>query len=167
MQINWAIEFLLAFLIAVLYATFVEYTMHRLMHAGIVYGDQHAKHHQEDTGKGWFEEFGNYFIPSLTILWFGFLCSTVAGIGFALGGTLASVWGAYAHQLQHENPELVFWLSRPVHHLHHKHNMAKHNFGISVDFWDRIFGTYRAGKWQPEKEPSEYPLRSFVGIRWS
>ncbi len=166
MQISGAVQFLLAFLVAVLYGTFVEYTMHRLMHAGIVHGDQHAKHHQDGSGKGWFEEFRNYFLPSLTILWFGFLYSPAAGIGFALGGTLASAFGAYAHQLQHERPELVFWLPRPVHHLHHTHQMWKHNFGISVDFWDRIFGTYRIETWKPERKPSEYPMRCFVGIRW-
>jgi sterol desaturase/sphingolipid hydroxylase (fatty acid hydroxylase superfamily) len=162
----WLIELLLAFFIAILYATFVEYTMHRFMHAGFVYGDQHAKHHEEGTGKGWYEEFLNYSLPSLTILWFGFLYSPVAGIGFAAGGLLAAAFGAYAHQLQHERPELVFWLPRPVHHLHHKHRMVRHNFGISVDLWDRLFGTYRPGVWEPEKKPSEYPLASFFNIRW-
>ncbi|MGR9108255.1 MAG: sterol desaturase family protein [Gammaproteobacteria bacterium] len=165
MQISSVIEFFLAFFIAILYGTFVEYTMHRLMHAGLVLGDQHAKHHQDGTGKGWFEEFLNYSLPSITVLWFGFLYSTVAGIGFALGGILASAFGAYAHQLQHERPELTFWLARPVHHLHHKHHMWRHNFGISVDFWDRIFGTYKAADWEPDGK-SRYPLRSYFSIRW-
>ncbi|MGH8474879.1 MAG: sterol desaturase family protein [Methylococcales bacterium] len=166
MQINSVIEFFAAFLFAVFYATFVEYTMHRFMHAGIVAGHQHWMHHQQNTGLGWLEEFRNYLVPTLSILWFGFLYSTAAGIGFAMGGTLAAAWAAYAHQLQHERPELVFWLSRPIHYLHHELKMWKHNFGISVDFWDRIFGTYRPGTWQPEKKPSEYPLREFFRIQW-
>lgn len=166
MNNNWVIEFLLAFLIALIYASFVEYTMHRFMHTRLVYGEQHAMHHRDGTGKGWVEEFLNYSIPSLSVIWFGFLYSAVAGIGFALGGLLASAFGAYAHQLQHERPELVFWLSRPVHHLHHTQKMAKHNFGISVDFWDRLFGTYDPGVWEPEKKPFEYPLIDLLRIHW-
>jgi len=165
-QINdWAIG-LVAFSFAAFYATFTEYVMHRAMHAGLVWHDLHARHHQDGTGKGWYEEFMNYFLPSIPFLWVGFLYSIPAGIGFATGGTLATVWAAYAHQVQHERPELVFWLPQPVHHLHHKHKMYKHNFGIAVDFWDRVFGTYKAVEWHPEKKPSEYPLISFFQIQW-
>ncbi|MCI0654785.1 MAG: sterol desaturase family protein [Methylococcaceae bacterium] len=166
MQINSVFEFLLAFLFAAFYATFVEYTMHRFMHAGFVASHQHAMHHQQNTGEGWLEEFRNYFVPTLSILWVGFLYSAEAGVGFAAGGALAAAWAAYAHQLQHERPELVFWLSRPIHHLHHKHKMLKHNFGISVEFWDHVFGTYRPGTWEPEKKPSQYPLHEFFRIQW-
>lgn len=166
MQLNSLLEFLLAFLIAIIYGTFVEYTMHRLMHAGIVFGDQHAKHHQDGTGKGWFEEFRNYALPSISVLWFGFLYSPVAGIGFAAGGLLASAFGAYAHQIQHERPEMVFWLSRPVHFIHHRDKMWHHNFGIAVDFWDRLFGTYKPGDWEADKKNMRQSLRGLADIRW-
>jgi sterol desaturase/sphingolipid hydroxylase (fatty acid hydroxylase superfamily) len=73
---------------------------------------------------------------------------------------------AYAHQVQHDRPELVFWLPRPVHHLHHKHKMWHHNFGILVDFWDRIFGTYKVVEWKPEKRPFQHRFREFFSIHW-
>ena len=35
---------------------------------------------------------------------------------------------------------------RPVHFLHHKHHMWKTNFGITVDWWDYVFGTSLSGR---------------------
>src|SRR5581483_3230173 len=70
------------------------------------------------------------------------------------------------HQLQHERPELCFWLPRPGHYLHHRHRMWRHNFGITVDVWDRVFGTYRSEPWRPDKPFYAYPLRDFLRISW-
>jgi len=155
-----------SFVFAMVFGTLAEYVVHRLMHSGKVLGKKHAKHHQAAHGQGWFGEFLDYFLPSLAILWAGFLFSIPAGIGFAIGGTIYAALAAYSHQIQHERPELTFWLPRPVHHLHHSHKMWNHNFGISVDFWDRVFGTYKRVEWNPEKRPFEYPLSSFVRIKW-
>ena len=41
-----------------------------------------------------------------------------------------------------------------------------HNFGIGVSLWDRVFGTYRAADWKPERRARDYPLREFIDIRW-
>jgi sterol desaturase/sphingolipid hydroxylase (fatty acid hydroxylase superfamily) len=68
--------------------------------------------------------------------------------------------------VQHDNPELIFWLPRPVHYLHHSHKMWHHNFGITVDFWDRIFGTYKPVEWSPSRRPLQYPLKSYLQIKW-
>ncbi len=166
MQFYYWLEALIAFHVAIIYATFAEYVLHRLMHARLILGYQHAMHHREGTGNSWLEEFLNYVIPSFSVLWIGFLYSFSAGIGFAIGGITAAAWAAYAHQLQHEHPELVFWLPRPVHYLHHRHNMWNYNFGISTDIWDRIFGTYKAVEWVPAKKPLSYPLQNFLQIQW-
>jgi sterol desaturase/sphingolipid hydroxylase (fatty acid hydroxylase superfamily) len=160
------IEGILAFLFAIVLGTFIEYAVHRLMHFGAFLQRKHAKHHQAGHGQGWLGEFSDYFLPSLLIIWIGFPFSIALGIGFAIGAFVYAGMAAYAHQVQHENPDLVFWLRRPVHHLHHKHKMWKHNFGILVDFWDRVFGTYRREDWQPSKRLREYPLSSFLKIRW-
>lgn len=160
------IEGLAAFCLALFIGSLVEYGMHRVMHAGVIYGANHAKHHREGTGQGWFGEFLGYFLPSLFFIWLGFLVSVAAGIGFALGGALHAVWSAYAHQLQHERPELVFWMKRPVHHLHHAGRMWHHNFGISSDIWDRIFGTYRPVEWD---DPGPVKPAAYAGlftIKW-
>ncbi|MBX2801077.1 MAG: sterol desaturase family protein [Myxococcales bacterium] len=134
----------MAFGLALLVGTFVEYWGHRLMHVGRVLKKRHARHHQRGTGQGWLGEFRDYVLPTLLICWVGFLHSTEAGVGFLLGDLCYAALAAYAHQLQHERPKQVFWLSQPVHAVHHYHQEWHHNFGITVDVWDRVFGTFKA-----------------------
>jgi len=155
-----------AFLIAFVIGTLVEYLVHRLMHRGHVLGKKHAEHHRDGWGQGWLGEFSDYFLPTLLVIWLGFLYSVAAGIGWALGGFTYAALAAYAHQLQHEYPDLVFWMPRPVHYLHHKHHMWKTNFGILVDWWDHVFGTYKYVEWQRDKPIRSYGLRCFFRISW-
>ena len=64
-------------------------------------------------------------------------------------------------------PLISFWLPRPVHYLHHRENMWRHNFGISLDIWDRVFATYKPVGWQPDQRARDYPLRSYLDITWT
>jgi sterol desaturase/sphingolipid hydroxylase (fatty acid hydroxylase superfamily) len=159
-------QFVIAFSFAVVFGSLVEYFVHRWMHDGKVLKIRHAKHHRNLDGQGWWGEFKDYFLPGLAIIWVGFLVSIPAGLGFATGALGYAAFAAYAHQVQHERPELVFWLPRPVHYLHHRENMWRHNFGISLDIWDRLFATYKPVDWQPERRARDYPLKSFVDITW-
>src|SRR5262249_62284977 len=109
---------LAAFLIAVVVGTFVEYWGHRLMHWFLL-RKKRAEHHRAGWGQGWLGEFFDYLVGTLPILALGFLYSVEAGVGFLAGGLVYAAWAAYSHQLQHERPELCFWLPRPVHYLHH------------------------------------------------
>ena len=161
----WA-EGLGAFLIAFAIGTLVEYLVHRLMHKGKMLGKKHAEHHRDGWGQGWLGEFGDYGLPTLLVIWLGFLVSVPAGIGWALGGLLYAALAAYAHQIQHENPDMVFWMPRPVHYLHHKHHMWKTNFGILVDWWDRVFGTYKYVEWKRTQSIRAHGLRAFFRISW-
>ncbi len=158
--------FFFVLLLALLFSTFMEYTIHRLMHARYVLGTKHLEHHKEGTGQGWWGEFLDYFLPTIPFLWFGFLYSVAAGIGWALGGFIYACIAAYAHQVQHDNPDLVFWLKKPVHHLHHKEKMWHHNFGITFSFWDKVFGTYDDTDWIPNKKRNEYQLSDYFKIQW-
>ncbi len=166
MRWDWMGEAAVGCLLAFIVGTLAEYVFHRLMHAGKVLGKLHVDHHKDGSGQGWFGEFRDYFLPSVVVLWVGFLYSVAAGIGIVVGGTLYGMLAAYAHQVQHERPELVFWLPRPVHYLHHKHKMWHHNFGILIDVWDRVFGTYRAEEWNPERRPFQHRPREFFQIKW-
>lgn len=40
----------------------------------------------------------------------------------------------------------------PVHYVHHKYNQWEYNFGLAVDWWDKVFGTYQAVDWLGESE---------------
>jgi sterol desaturase/sphingolipid hydroxylase (fatty acid hydroxylase superfamily) len=172
MQTEELLAGLTAFLVALFLGTLVEYSVHRLMHAGKILGKKHAEHHRDGWGQGWLGEFRDYSVGTAPLLLGGFLLAyfglgwTAAGVGWVAGGLVYAALAAYAHQVQHERPELVFWLKRPVHHLHHKHHMWKHNFGIMVDFWDRVFGTYKPMEWNPERRPFQHPLRAFFQIKW-
>ena len=135
---------IVGFVTAAFVATFVEYWGHRLMHFGKLLGKHHAGHHAKGTGQGWLREFRDYAVPSIPGLGLGFLVSPAVGVGWFAGGLSYAACAAFAHQLQHERPTQVFWLTQPVHAVHHHHQEWHHNFGLTVDFWDRVFGTYRA-----------------------
>lgn len=157
---------------AVFTGTLVEYVVHRLMHGRKLLAKKHAEHHRHGWGQGVLGEFRDYLTGSLVVMAVGssasyFLLHSLAGaVGFATGGVLYAFLAAYAHQVQHERPELVFWLRRPVHHLHHHHHLWHYNFGILVDFWDRVFGTYKALDWAPARPTVSRSLRSYFQIKW-
>jgi len=162
---------LAAFLGTLVVGSFVEYVVHRLMHRRIVLGKVHADHHVAQIGQGWFKEFLAYFIPVIPVIVVlsivnYFLGWYWMGAGEALGGLIFSGFAAYAHQVQHEHPELAFWMPRPVHHIHHAHNMWHHNFGITSDIWDRIFGTYKYVDWRPERSWRQIRPWHFFQIQW-
>ncbi|HOC16786.1 MAG TPA: sterol desaturase family protein [Vicinamibacterales bacterium] len=155
-----------AFAAALVVGSFFEYVVHRLMHLRWVLGDRHLQHHRKGWGQGVLGEFRDYLYGVPVIGWLGFPHSVEAGIGFAAGCVAYAFFAGYSHQLNHERPELVFWLPRPVHHLHHAHRQWKQNFGIGVDIWDRLFGTYQVVEWKPERRPFDHPLREFGRIWW-
>src|SRR5213082_3279803 len=73
-----------AFVIAFVLGTLVEYVVHRLMHNRYLLGKKHAEHHRDGWGQGWLGEFGDYFLPTVLVIWVGLLYSIGAGIGWAL-----------------------------------------------------------------------------------
>jgi sterol desaturase/sphingolipid hydroxylase (fatty acid hydroxylase superfamily) len=156
-------EWFTAFLIALMVGSLVEYWGHRAMHT-ILLKKKHAEHHRDGDGQGWFWEFVDYTVGVIPILPLGFIYSTPAGIGFAAGGLAYAAFAAYSHQLQHERPELCFWMVRPCHAIHHEQHLWKSNFGISLDLWDRVFGTYKKVDWSPP--PRERCVSGFFQIKW-
>lgn len=158
-------EWLIAFLIALLFGTLVEYWGHRLMHT-VLLKKKHAEHHRDGWGQGWLGEFWDYALGTVYILPLGFLYSVEAGFGFAAGGIFFAAFAAYSHQLQHERPELCFWMLRPVHHIHHENHMWKNNFGISCDLWDHVFRTYKRGEWEPSKITRPRSIWGLFKIKW-
>jgi len=161
-----AIEFVIAAASAVVFGTFVEYFVHRSMHWGFLHPEGHRYHHESNDARTFLRDFVDYGTPAALLCWPGFFISTVSGFGWAAGAMLYAALASYAHQLQHANADLVFWMPRPVHRLHHVHDMKEKNFGILVDWWDRLFGTYAAVEWPCTTPADRYRLKDYGAIPW-
>ncbi len=153
------------FIAAFLFASLVEYWVHRLMHKPGKFGERHRDHHRRNEGQGVVWEFRDYIKSTILLMWPMFLISNAAGIGWVLGAVFYAAFSAYAHQLQHENPKLCFWMKMPVHYVHHKYQMWHHNFGLAVDWWDHVFGTYQLVEWESEQE-LKLAENNYLQLRW-
>ena len=153
------------FIAAFIFSSLVEYWVHRWMHLPGKFGQVHRDHHRRNEGQGVIWEFRDYVKGALIPMLGMFLVSPVAGIGWLLGALVYAAFSAYAHQLQHENPTKCFWMKMPVHYVHHKYQMWEHNFGLAVDWWDYVFGTYKPVDWLTETELSQ-PERGYLQLRW-
>jgi sterol desaturase/sphingolipid hydroxylase (fatty acid hydroxylase superfamily) len=161
--------FAAGFLAALVIGSLFEYVGHILMHRRVILGKVHTRHHKDGDGQGWLAEFAAYWFgstPLAAALFAGawYLDWEAVAWGIVSGGTAFAAFAAYAHQLQHDRPDLVFWMRRPVHHLHHAGQMWRHNFGISLDVWDRVFGTYKLVEWNPP--PRVRRWRELLAIKW-
>jgi len=155
----------LTFLAALIVASFLEYAVHRLMHAGLVLVAKHAEHHKDGWGQGFWPELRDYVVPGLPVTLPSWLLGTEVGVGWTSGFATFAVFVAYAHQLQHDNPVACRWMRIPVHYVHHRDQMWHHNFGLSTDLWDRLLGTYRVVPFGEEFTP-EQRRRGPLDIRW-
>ncbi|NJL82538.1 MAG: sterol desaturase family protein [Chloroflexaceae bacterium] len=160
-------QILLSVLLAFLVCSFLEYWIHRLMHHWSWFGriTKHQKHHSHNTGAGVFVELGNYcaIVPFVTIP--AFLVAPAMGIGVLVGSLLYVAFAAYAHQLQHDNPTKCFWLKMPLHYVHHGQNQWHYNYGLVIDWWDYVFGTYKPADWLTP-ELSNQPHRHYWQLKW-
>lgn len=147
-----------------------EYWVHIFMHKRILLGHSHIFHHEEPWDEHFFQQYKYYLLgwaPMSGAFILGFWAAgyLLVGLGIAAGGFLWATWVAYAHTLQHEKPELVFWMRRPIHYIHHTHHLPGYNFGLSVDWWDHVFGTYKAMPWTCAPRPRWWGLH-LLSIHW-
>lgn len=150
---------------AFIFSSFVEYWIHRLVHSSARAGKRHRDHHRRNEGQGVFLEFVDYVKGAGIAMVVPLIFSIPFGLGWLTGALLYAAFSAYAHQLQHENPAKCFWMPMPVHYVHHKYQMWYHNFGLAVDWWDRVFGTYKAVEWISDEERA-LAERSYLQLRW-
>jgi sterol desaturase/sphingolipid hydroxylase (fatty acid hydroxylase superfamily) len=154
------------FIAAFILASLVEYWVHRAMHRySDGFGKRHLDHHRRNEGQGVVWEFFDYIKGTVILIAPMFLVSLEAGLGWAAGAIAFAAFSAYAHQLSHENPVKLFWLPMPVHYVHHKYGQWHHNFGMALDIWDRIFGTYKPVEWVSEQEQRTAD-RTYLQLRW-
>ncbi|MEL6929308.1 MAG: sterol desaturase family protein [Cyanobacteria bacterium J06600_6] len=136
---------LLLFIFAFIFGSFLEYWVHRAMHVFPKFGNGltgHFGHHRSNTTKGFVGDFLDFSLVSLLVLP-AFLVSLYFGV-IMLSGTIAfAAFASYAHQIQHYNPHKCFWMKMPIHYIHHRDKQWHSNFGLAIDWWDIVFGTYQ------------------------
>ncbi len=152
-------------ILAFIFSSFVEYWIHRLMHHSPRFGERHRDHHRRNEGQGVLWEFRDYVKGAAIAMVLPFAISLEVGLGWLMGALAYALFSAYAHQLQHENPSKCFWMPMPVHYVHHKYQMWHHNFGLAVDWWDYVFGTYKKVDWLSEEE-RQVPQRGYLELQW-
>lgn len=135
--ISWAALFALG----VVLWTLTEYWMHRsLFHR--FYRLEHGLHHKSPL-----EWIGvSPFLTGAGFLALWFACVSAFG-NLGLGGALFAgfVTGYYAyiviHVVIHHTQHPIVARLRATHEMHHRGASA--NFGVSTNFWDRIFRTFK------------------------
>lgn len=125
--------------------TLAEYWIHRLVLHGPYWMDIHERHHNRPREQVVFPiwQIPAYFLASFIVLSliFGAWTPPVFA-GFVLGWI--GFFGMHHVMHQLEPRELDAWgllAFARRHNLHHKVTDA--NYGITTDFWDRVFGTFR------------------------
>ena len=150
----------------VLVGSLAEYWVHRLQHWRVFKAADHAEHHLQNAPRSWREEYWAYLKPGAAPALFGaglwYLLSAEASAGWMIGALGYAAFSAFTHELQHTDPNLLFW-TRPVHYFHHKHNQWEYNFAFATTFWDRLFGTFKD---DPEWQRKKVPLVRIFGIKW-
>jgi sterol desaturase/sphingolipid hydroxylase (fatty acid hydroxylase superfamily) len=133
-----------AFVLALLCGTLVEYLAHRGMHEWGFFAKAHWEHHRANHVDRWVRRLFLLYLPAISpLLALGLLGGWAFFLGWAAGGVSYCVTFSACHVVQHRHPSKVFWMRAPVHHLHHRHFRGRCNYGVVVDWWDRVFGTYR------------------------
>ena len=138
--------------------TLLEYWVHRAMHWGWLFSKRHREHHRDGWGQGFWPELRTYVLPSIPVLVPPYLIDVRTGVAWTTGCVGFAVFASYAHQLQHDSPAACRWMAMPVHYVHHRDQMWRHNFGMAVDWWDRVFRTYRTESCDELRDELARPL---------
>jgi sterol desaturase/sphingolipid hydroxylase (fatty acid hydroxylase superfamily) len=123
--------------------TFTEYTFHRWMyHMGLsLTTNAHEKHHDDPTAYIAMP----FFITPLIFLppqWLLAGWLHLAGVSSFLAGWLGGfIAYSYLHHSLHHHKLPFAWFRhlQSAHRIHHA--LPETNFGVTVRFWDRVFGT--------------------------
>ncbi len=143
------------FLVQVLVVMFVfefgQYWMHRAMHNWTPLWLTHAPHHhitQLNAMKGFIGNPIELFLISLGITALLDVNLNALFAAITAGGAIAT----YAHANVRADPPIwygYFFTTIRNHSLHHtalSYEDTRCNYGNSVIFWDRVFGTYKEGE---------------------
>ena len=175
-----ASPFLVQVLVVMFVFEFGQYWMHRAMHNWTPLWLTHAPHHhitQLNAMKGFIGNPIELFLISLGITALLDVNLNALFAAITAGGAIA----AYAHANVRADPPIwygYFFTTIRNHSLHHtalSYEDTRCNYGNSVIFWDRVFGTYKEGESEVVgqddrkrlsiKEQWLFPLRPWLETR--
>ena len=131
--------------------TLAEYLLHRFamhhLHGRGILSREHLEHHVRSSWT---------YDSTLLLAWIGVLLTgaalwtpvgwliagPAAGVGLGLGWVVGYFFYEYQHAMAHRRPpagRYSDWLR--VHHFHHHFGHPMANHGVTLDLWDRVFGT--------------------------
>ena len=146
-----ASSFLVQVLVVMFVFEFGQYWMHRAMHNWTPLWLTHAPHHhitQLNAMKGFIGNPIELFLISIGITALLDVDLNALFAAITAGGAIA----AYAHANVRADPPIwygYFFTTIRNHSLHHtalSYEDTRCNYGNSVIFWDRVFGTYKEGE---------------------
>jgi sterol desaturase/sphingolipid hydroxylase (fatty acid hydroxylase superfamily) len=146
-----ASPFLVQVLVVMFVFEFGQYWMHRAMHNWTPLWLTHAPHHhitQLNAMKGFIGNPIELFLISLGITALLDVDLNALFAAITAGGAIAT----YAHANVRADPPIwygYFFTTIRNHSLHHtalSYEDTRCNYGNSVIFWDRVFGTYKEGE---------------------
>ena len=132
------------FFLGILFFTLIEYLVHaKLFHGSIKpFVKAHAKHHKDPFGFDAMPFFFAMFIIApfygLAYFAFGFEHSTIFTSGIFIGYISYGMMHHAMHRVKSKNVYFSYMVA--FHDLHHV--TPKMNHGVTVPFWDMVFGTY-------------------------
>lgn len=136
-------------IVVMLTSSFVYYWLHRVQHESLFFWRIHATHHHI-TKMGCMRGDRTHPLEWATL----FLGTPIALALLGASDNVMAVVGAFGiwnGVLNHSNLPIKttpiydwFFATAPQHHAHHAHlrRQADSNYGCTIIFWDRVFGTY-------------------------
>jgi sterol desaturase/sphingolipid hydroxylase (fatty acid hydroxylase superfamily) len=151
-----ATTWLVSFAVGVLLWTLLEYLLHRFVfhHAPII-SEIHEQHHHDPLALIGAPAWTSFVLALLGVL---FPLWLLLGISIAAGITSGMIcgylWYVLVHYASHHwQPRHGSYLYRVrLRHARHHYSHDEGNFGVSVEFWDRVFRTElgrRGGRVRP------------------
>lgn len=137
--------------------TFAEYLLHRFamhhLHGKGIMSREHLEHHVTSS---W--HFDRNHVLSWTgmllvgaVLWApvgAWAVSLTFGVALAVGWAFGYFFYEYQHMAAHlRGPRNTYEQVVRSHHFHHHFGHPMANHGVTIPFWDHVFGTYE----RPEK----------------
>jgi len=140
------LHWLIAFAAGAAGWTLLEYLLHAfVLHGQSVFAPLHAVHHDSPralVGTPTWISLGVFSLMFFAPTW---ICVSLnAASGLTAGVMAGWLWyGVVHHVIHYRRPRvLATWLSAAARrHMYHHYSKQPGNFGVTLSFWDHVFGT--------------------------